>query len=94
MTRRMYFLLPDVNQAVSVIDDLIINGVGYHHIHSVARDDVDISSLPPSSKFQKNNYTYLIEHIVWAGNLLLFFISYIPCRSADVADNVVIDGTL
>ena len=77
MTRRMFFLLPDVKHAMLVVDDLIINGVNYRNIHSVARHDVDISKLPPSSKLQKKNYTYLIEHFLWAGNLLLFFISFV-----------------
>lgn len=72
MTRRLYFLFPDIDHALTVVDDLIINGVKFNNIHSIAREDVDLQKLPPATKFQKSNSTYKIEHFLWLGNLLFF----------------------
>lgn len=75
MNRRLYLLFPDVGHAKRVVDDLIIYGIRRSNIHSIARNDIDISALPPSSVFHKNNYTYKIEHFLWTGNLIFFFVS-------------------
>ncbi len=75
MTRRLYFLFPDVEQTQHGVDDLIANHISQEHIHVVARDDIDLGDLPQSTVRQRNDASYKLEHFLWNANLVLFFLS-------------------
>ena len=72
MFRRVYFLSPGVEQAQSVVGELEQAGVERGQIHSIAREDMDISSLPPATKEQKRDKVWLVDRLFWAGDLMVF----------------------
>ena len=63
MTRRLYFLFPDVKLTRQVVNDLITNEIGREHIHVLARNDIDFGDIPQSTMRQKKRVREL-ESIV------------------------------
>jgi len=70
--RRLYFLFPSASHARRVSEELIQAGVGEQHIHAVARDGVDLSSLPEATLRQRDDAGGRIESVAWNANLALF----------------------
>jgi len=75
--RRLYFLFPTVAHARRVTDELIDAGVDSQHIHAVAREDVDLSSLPKTTVRQREDAAGRIESMGWNANLVLFALAAI-----------------
>lgn len=65
--KRLYFLLPDVETARSVVRDLLLNHVEERHIHIVARDDIPLEDLPEASEWQKSDIIPAAEKGAVAG---------------------------
>jgi len=74
MLRRLFFLLPQVDNARQAVEDLAARGVGKRHIHAIARG-VDLTGLPEATERQKNDTTFRLEWFVWNTNLALFVIA-------------------
>ncbi len=72
MFRRVYFLSPDVEHAESVVAELGQTGVARGQIHAMAREDIDISKLPPASEAQKRDRVWLVDRLFWRGDLAVF----------------------
>ncbi|MBA3979069.1 MAG: DUF1269 domain-containing protein [Alcanivorax sp.] len=53
--RRIYFLLPDVSAAETLVRDLREHGVGDDQMHLVARDDVPLGKLPEASELDESD---------------------------------------
>ncbi len=90
MTRRLFFLLPDIEHTKRVVEDLMTNKVDKRHMHVIARDDIDTTDLPSSSSRQKNDTAFRIERMFWSGNLILFFLSAIAAITMLVMGNIAI----
>jgi hypothetical protein len=73
MNRRLYFLLPDVTHARSVVTELLTAGVTTDHVHALSRPAVDLQDLPQASGRQRNDFSARLETVLWNGNLLVFF---------------------
>ncbi|MGF6697339.1 hypothetical protein OKW38_001951 [Paraburkholderia sp. MM5496-R1] len=50
--RRIYFLLPNVESAKGIIDELLLKRVEWRHIHVLARPDVPLEDLPAATLAQ------------------------------------------
>lgn len=61
MRRRLYFLLPDVEQARQVVDELLLARIGNHHIHVLAHEDTDLGDLPRASLLQRSDFVHGVE---------------------------------
>jgi hypothetical protein len=72
MNRRLYFLIPDVTHAQSVVRELRTAGVTANHLHALSRAGVDLQDLPQASVRQRNDFNARLETMLWNGNLLLF----------------------
>jgi Flp pilus assembly protein TadB len=70
--RRLYFLFPDADHARGVTRELVQAGVDEYHIHAVARDGVDLTSLPEATVRQRQDAAGRIEAVAWDTNLALF----------------------
>lgn len=70
--RRLYFLFPDAGHARGVTRELVQTGVDEQHIHAVARDGVDLASLPQATVRQRQDAAGRIEAVAWNTNLALF----------------------
>jgi len=72
LLRRLYFLFPDTDHARSVSEELKQAGIDHRHIHAVARQGVDISSLPLATLGQRRNEAGRLEGVAWNANLVVF----------------------
>ena len=75
MGRRLYFLLPDVAHARSVVAKLETNGIERNDTHVIAAKGIDLEGLPLASPNQRMDLGARLETIFWDGNLVLFFLA-------------------
>ncbi len=61
MRRRLYFLLPDIACARQVVDELLLARIDDHHIHVMAREDIDVGDLPAANLLQRSDFIHGIE---------------------------------
>ncbi len=54
--RRLYFMLPDISSARTVVDELLLKRIDSGHIHVMAREGTDMGDLPEASLFQKSDF--------------------------------------
>lgn len=55
MRRRLYWVLPDVDSARAVVDDLLLARVEERHLHFVAREGTDMTGLHPANALQTSD---------------------------------------
>lgn len=73
--RRLYFVLPDEDQAVQVVTDLSAGRVDRRHIHAIAGKGILLTKLPLANARQLHDAAGRIERAGWAGNLSLFVLA-------------------
>jgi hypothetical protein len=61
MSRRIYWLLPDVESARRTVNDLLVARVPVQHIHAFGREGVNLSGLHPANLFQTTDVIYAAE---------------------------------
>jgi hypothetical protein len=61
MRRRLYFLLPDLNTARKVVDELLLARIEERHIHVLAKEDTELQDLPKATLFQKSDFVHAVE---------------------------------
>lgn len=65
--KRLYFLLPDVESARRVVEDLLVRRVEERHIHLIARSGIPLEDLPEASLAQKTDLIPSLERGVAIG---------------------------
>jgi hypothetical protein len=70
--RRLYFVVSDEPQAVQIVTDLETAGVERRHIHSIAGKGMTLEKLPAANEHLRRDTVWLLQRILWAGNLVLF----------------------
>lgn len=73
MKRRLYFLLPDTEHTLAVVDELEASGINRKYLHVIAAQGVDLEGLPVASHNQRRDLGARLEALLWDGNLALFF---------------------
>lgn len=73
MLRRIYMLFPDRQFAESAVADLTTMGVDQRHIHTIAKEGVDVTGLPKATVRQHKDLAGHLDQWLWDINLLLFF---------------------
>ena len=61
MRRRLYFLLPDLDTARKVVDELLLARIEERHIHVLAKEDTELQDLPKATLFQKSDFVHAVE---------------------------------
>lgn len=61
MSRRIYWLLPDVQSARRAVNDLLVARVPVKHIHGFGREDMNLSGVHPANVFQTTDVIYAAE---------------------------------
>ena len=56
MRKRIYWLLPDLQSARQVMNDLLLARIENSHIHFMARDGVDLSGLHEANLLQSSDF--------------------------------------
>ncbi len=86
--RRLYFLFPTAGHAQRVTQELVQAGVDTEHIHAVAREGVDLSSLPRATVRQREDTAGRIEAVAWNTNLALFAVAAVALLAAFFTSSV------
>lgn len=61
MRRRLYFLVPDIETARKIVDDLLVARVEEKHIHVLAREDTPLEDLPEATLTQRSDLIPSLE---------------------------------
>jgi hypothetical protein len=72
MNRRLYFLLPDQNHALSVVNELVQSSIDLDQIHALAGPGVQVDALPVATEAQQRDVARRYEKILWNSNLVIF----------------------
>lgn len=73
LLRRTYMLFPGRQSAEKAVADLGDLGVDQRHVHTIAKQGVDISGLPKATVRQRTDLAGRIDQWVWDINLMIFF---------------------
>lgn len=69
MNRRIYFLLPDVKTARSIVDELLLARIEWRHIHVLARQGIELEDLPEATLAQKSDVLPALARGAAAGGI-------------------------
>lgn len=67
--RRLYFTLPDIKTAKTVVDELLLKRIASGRIHVLARAGTELDDLPEASLFQKSDFIPAIERGLAVGGI-------------------------
>jgi hypothetical protein len=61
--RRLYFLLPDVESAKKIVDELLLARIEERHIHIVAKDHhaLEVAHLPEAGLLEESDFVPALE---------------------------------
>jgi hypothetical protein len=61
MKRRLYFLLPNVDSAKTVHNELLLARIEERNMHVLARDDISLNGLPEASLLEKSDLIHGLQ---------------------------------
>ncbi|MCW8899564.1 MAG: DUF1269 domain-containing protein [Gammaproteobacteria bacterium] len=61
MKRRLYFLLPTVNHAKTIHNELLLARIEERNMHVLARDDISLDDLPEASLLEKSDLIHGLQ---------------------------------
>lgn len=61
MKRRLYFLLPTVDNAKTVHNELLLARIEERNMHVLARDDISLTDLPEASLLEKSDIIHGLQ---------------------------------
>jgi hypothetical protein len=67
MRRRLYFLVPNLEIATKVVEDLLLARIEERHIHVIAKRGTPLGDLPEASLLQKTDFLPAVERAVALG---------------------------
>ncbi len=67
--RRLYFMVPDIDTAKTVVDELLLKRVDEHHIHVVAKEGTPMGDLPEANLLQKSDFIPAMERGLAVGGI-------------------------
>jgi hypothetical protein len=65
--RRIYFLLPDVDVARKIVDELLLARIAENNIHVIAKEGTAMADLPEASLAQKSDVVPAFERGIAVG---------------------------
>ena len=69
MRKRLYFLLPNLEEANKTVDELLLARIDDKHIHVMAKDGIDLGDLPEATLFQTSDIVHGVETGMVIGGL-------------------------
>ncbi len=69
MKKRLYFLLPNLEEAETTVNELLLARINDHHIHVMAKDGVDLGDLPEATIFQTSDIVHGVETGIVIGGM-------------------------
>lgn len=61
MKRRLYFLIPDLDNAIVVHNELLLARIEERNMHVLARDDISLKDLPEASLLEKSDLIHGLQ---------------------------------
>lgn len=68
--RRLYFLVPDITMAKSMVDGLLIADIQENHIHILAKEGIPLTNLPEASLLEKSDLIHSLEQGAAVGGVM------------------------
>jgi hypothetical protein len=65
--RRIYFLVPNIDTARKVVDELLLARIEERHIHLVAKEGTPMQDLPEATFLQKTDFVPALERGIAIG---------------------------
>ncbi len=75
MNQRLYFLLPDREHTLGIVNELVERGITSQQMHTLAGKGLSTEGLPRSNALLRADAAGRFEYWAWRSNLALFFIS-------------------
>jgi len=69
MRKRLYFLLPDLEETQKTVNELLLARIDEQHIHVMAKDGTDLADLPEATIFQSSDIVHGVETGLVIGGL-------------------------
>jgi hypothetical protein len=69
--RRIYFLVPDLESAHKVTEELLLARIEERHIHVIAKEGVELGDLPEASLLQSSDVIPAVERGLAVGGAVL-----------------------
>jgi len=96
--KRIYFLLPTIQSAKSIVAELVANDLPEKHIHLIANENTSLEALPEATLMQKSDFIPAVERGIPIGGttgLLAGLVAMaIPGFGGVVSGGVLIATTL
>lgn len=84
MRRRLYFLLPNVNSARQIVNELLLARIDSNHIFVMAKDGVPLDDLPQASLLERSDLVYGFERGLLIGGFTGAVVGIIASLSPDL----------
>ncbi len=68
--RRLYFLVPGIDIAKDIVNDLLLARIPEKHIHIIAKEGTPLEDLPEASIFEKSDFVPALEKGVALGGIV------------------------
>lgn len=65
--KRIYFLIPNIEIAKNIVNELLLERIDERHIHILAKRGTDMGNLPEASYLQKTDFVPALEQGVAVG---------------------------
>jgi hypothetical protein len=85
MLRRIYMLFPDRAHLERAVRDLETMAVPRRHLHTIAKQGIDLTGLPEATVRQRDDFLARLEQVLWRANLVLFLIALVALVVAVIA---------
>jgi len=85
MRRRLYFVLPDLESAKQVENDLLLARIEERHMHFLARRGTDLGDLPEASVAQKTDFVHGMKIGLVVGAAMGLLVGLIALFSLDMS---------
>ena len=67
--RRIYFLVPDIEIAKRIVDELLLARIEERHLHVLAKRGTPLEDLPEASFMQKSDFVHAVEQGIGLGGV-------------------------
>lgn len=75
--KRIYFLVPKIEMAKKVVNELLLQRIDINHIHVLAKRGTEMDNLPEASYLQKSDFIPALEQGLLTGGFTGFVVGVV-----------------
>lgn len=96
--RRLYFLVPEIETARKIVDEILLARIEERHMHILAKPDTPLEDLPEASFMQKTDFVPAIQRGLAVGGVFgtlagLVAVAFVPA-AAVIAGGAILGSFL